>query len=231
MRGQVQTLLLRVATWLMGLATRVGKRRVEPEQAHALLAAAAAQAIDDAEQLGHHPPVTATSDRVGRADPGEPFEVPEGYVAMTARAQLSPLFGNALLLVDEAGRRFVPIFVGATEALAFRSRLQNEPYPRPLTHDLFDTMLAKLGARVVGVQIDELRGGVFYARLWIEHGDGDRLELDARPSDAIVLAMGAAAPVLVAEAVLDEAGRRFDGSEPGLAESGDGPRDAAEPPE
>lgn len=216
MRAHLQTLLLRIATWLMGLEARLAKKRLEPEQAHALLAAAAAQAIDDAELL--------TAGGAGRAAPGgEPgarangstaFEVPEGYQLMSARAQLSPMFGNALLLVDEQERRFLPIFVGATEALAFRSRLANEPYQRPLTHDLFDRLLERVDGRVVGVQIDELRGGVFYARLWIALGD-ERLELDARPSDAIVLAMGAQAPVVVAQTVLAEASRRFDGSAPG----------------
>lgn len=215
MRALLQAVLLRVATWLMWLASRFGHKQLAREETNALLAAAASQAIDDAEERRQARPPAA----LDRAEPpgvphsGPSFEPPEGYVVMRAKGQLSPMFGNALLLVDEEGKRFVPIFVGGTEALAFRTRLERQPYKRPLTHDLFDSLLDRIGGRVVGMQVDELRGDVFYARLWIELAGGERLELDARPSDAIVLAIGAAAPILVAEEVLDRAGRRFDGTE------------------
>lgn len=223
MRARLQALLLRIATWLMWLATRVGRRRLERTESNALLAAAASQAIDEAD-LWNGPPEAARP--AGGADKGSggagaPVQVPDGYRRVLPRAQLSPMFGNAVLLVEETDRLFLPIFVGATEAVAFRARLDGRPAARPLTHDLLDSLLAQMGAQVVGVQIDELRGDVFYARLWVELADGELIELDARPSDAIVLAMGVGAPVLVAQEVLDEAGRKFDGTAPGAQLVGD----------
>jgi uncharacterized protein len=82
--------------------------------------------------------------------------------------------------------------------------LQGQEFPRPLTHDLLRSVIETLGYRLTGISITALEDSTFYALLHLE-GPGDELEIDARPSDAIALALRADAPILVAEAVLAEA--------------------------
>ena len=95
--------------------------------------------------------------------------------------------------------------------MLFRSialQLENVTTPRPMTHDLLRNMIAELDARVTRVVINDLRDSTFFAqiRVTINRGGTDRtLELDARPSDAIALALRTEAPIFVAQKVLDEA--------------------------
>lgn len=106
-----------------------------------------------------------------------------------------------VLLADEAVERLLPIWIGGFEANAIAAELQGMEFPRPLTHDLLKSLIAELGLRLDSVWITRLEEGVFYALLHI-HGPNTTLELDARPSDAIALALRTHAPIFVAEEVL-----------------------------
>jgi len=143
----------------------------------------------------------------GRTPTAEP---PPGYVVVKAKAQLDALHGNALLLVDEDEERVVPIFVGNTEALSIRLRLDGERYKRPLTHDLLDNVIRRLQASFVRAQVDELRDNTYIGSVVVRDDAARLIEIDARPSDAIALAIGNQAPIFIAKKVLDRAGHRID---------------------
>ena len=113
-----------------------------------------------------------------------------------------------IMLRDKDGQRVLPIWVGVFEANAIALQIENVTTPRPMTHDLLRNMIAELDARVTRVVINDLRDSTFFAqiRVTINRGGTDRtLELDARPSDAIALALRTEAPIFVAQKVLDEA--------------------------
>jgi bifunctional DNase/RNase len=107
-----------------------------------------------------------------------------------------------VLLRERNGERYLPIWIGAAEATAIAYAQQGVEPPRPLTHDLLKDVIQTLGHRVTQVRIVELRDKVFYAVLLI---DGTT-EISARPSDAIALALRTETEIVVAEAVLEEAG-------------------------
>lgn len=111
----------------------------------------------------------------------------------------------AVLLKEKAGLRYLPILIGYSEANAIVVELHKAEARRPLTHDLLKTAIESLGATVSRVQIKGLKGDVFDAEIVVEM-DERPIELDARPSDAIALALRAAAPIFVAEVVMDKAG-------------------------
>lgn len=111
---------------------------------------------------------------------------------------------SPIVLVRGPGEVILPIWVGPHEAAAIASALQGVSFPRPLTHDLFVATLAQLGAPLRSVRITKLEEGVFYGELVM--GDAAGTVVDARPSDALALALRVGAPVLVADAVLAEAG-------------------------
>ena len=131
--------------------------------------------------------------------------VPAGYQLMKPVAT-EP---NAVLLLDQAEATMVPIYIGTTEAHSIELRLRGQPPPRPLTHDLFDAALRELGVELVRVQIDDLREGVFIASVFLRQG-ARIIELDARASDAIALALGNDIPVYVAEHVVRYTGVAID---------------------
>jgi len=107
-----------------------------------------------------------------------------------------------VLLRERDGERYLPIWVGAVEATAIAYAQQGVVPPRPLTHDLMRDLLDALEAPIAQVRITGLEDGVLYALIVLESG----LEVAARPSDAIALALRAEVPIVGAEAVLDEAG-------------------------
>jgi bifunctional DNase/RNase len=120
--------------------------------------------------------------------------------------------GNAVVLMDDAEHRGLVLFVGGTEALSIALRLEQRRYERPLTHDLLDSVVRELGGDVVSVRVDRLENDIYFGSLLISK-DGRLFELDARPSDALALAIGNSVPVFVAETVLAQAGidvDRFD---------------------
>lgn len=103
-------------------------------------------------------------------------------------------------------RLYVPIFIGGLEATAIATVMAGVQMPRPMSHDLMVSMLDAVQCRVASVFITRLEGGTFYAEIRIVDQEGGELSLDARPSDAIALALRADAPIGVARAVVDEAG-------------------------
>ena len=120
--------------------------------------------------------------------------------------------GFVVILKALKEERSLPIFIGAAEAQAIAIHVNNVKMPRPLTHDLLKNLLDFLECRVMRIEVCELREGTFFARLMIEK-DGRTWHLDSRPSDAIALALRCQAPIFVAEAVMEEAGRVIDLSE------------------
>ena len=109
-----------------------------------------------------------------------------------------------------ADDRVIPIFISADQAQSIGHALRNEPFKRPLTHDLVVDMVAEFGGAIDRVRVDDLAEGTFLAKIDAErYGAGERSELtfDARPSDAIALALRVDCPILVGDTVLAEAGR------------------------
>lgn len=110
-----------------------------------------------------------------------------------------------LLLRADEDERVLPIVVDAMQALAIAAGRSGEKASRPLTHDLMLSLLEVLGAQVVQVEITDLVEGTFYSMLVVERG-GVRFDIDARPSDALAVAVRVDAPILVAEEVLENSG-------------------------
>ncbi|TMB29637.1 MAG: bifunctional nuclease family protein [Deltaproteobacteria bacterium] len=120
--------------------------------------------------------------------------------------------GAAVALIDATRSKALPIAVSGTEALSIQLRLAKQHYPRPLTHDLMESIVRELGGKIVRVQIDEIRGEAFIASVFVQVGQRTS-RIDARPSDGIALALGNALPVFVARKVLDRAGMSPDALE------------------
>jgi len=116
--------------------------------------------------------------------------------------------GFVVLLKGPVDERMLPIFIGAAEAQAIALQINNVKMSRPLTHDLFKNTLDFLECRLKRIEVCDLKEGTFYAKLLLER-DGMEMGIDARPSDAIALALRAGAPILVAERVMEQAGRVF----------------------
>ena len=125
-----------------------------------------------------------------------------------------------VLLREESGTRFLPIFIGSPEATAIVYALQGLDTPRPMTHDLFKTVLDDLDVTLARVEITDLQNGTFYAEITLRTAAGQQV-VDSRPSDAVALASRVGAPIWVADAVMEEAGMADnvtepdDGDEPG----------------
>jgi len=110
----------------------------------------------------------------------------------------------AILLKEVEGTRRLPIIIGAFEAQAIALEMEGIKPPRPLTHDLLKTMVDNLGANVVEIIVNELKENTFYAKIILE-ASGLTNEIDARPSDAIALAVRTYAPIYVNEIVMSTA--------------------------
>ena len=135
----------------------------------------------------------------------DPRRVPPGYVRMQVQDVISLAEGEAVILVDAGRTTMLPIFIGGTEAVSIALRLRNHPAPRPLTHDLLDSVMRQLGGELVKVQVDRMTAGIFIGSIFVRTATGTR-RIDARPSDAIALAIGNRAPIYVARLVLDQSG-------------------------
>src|SRR5574342_743440 len=105
-----------------------------------------------------------------------------------------------VILKDKEGDRVLPIWVGIFEANAIALQLENITTPRPMTHDLLRNMISELDARVIRIVINDLRDSTFFAQIRLLTGE-KTLEVDARPSDAIALALRTEAPIFVAQSV------------------------------
>ncbi len=110
-----------------------------------------------------------------------------------------------VVLKEENGSRFLPIWIGPFEADAITLQLQGIDAPRPLTHDLLKTVIETLGGEVLHILINGLEKNTYYAQIVLDV-NGDTIEIDSRPSDAIALSVRVSAPIFVAEEVMDQAG-------------------------
>ena len=109
-----------------------------------------------------------------------------------------------IMLHEVDGERAFPIVIGLFEALSIDRRIKGVVWPRPMTHDLICTVVDHLGGDLQDVYINELREHTYYARLRVRK-DGELVEVDCRPRDAIAVAVTAKVPIYVAEDVIDEA--------------------------
>ena len=112
------------------------------------------------------------------------------------------------------GERTFPIVVGLPEAFAIERRLKGIEIPRPQTHDLLASTIRHLGGELREIVINDLVEGTFYARLIVEQ-NGQSIEIDSRPSDAIALGVAEDVPIYVAEHVLEETQRDLDPDDEG----------------
>ncbi|MEP2446072.1 hypothetical protein A8B79_12925 [Balneola sp. EhC07] len=119
----------------------------------------------------------------------------------------SPSSGGAyaLILSEVKGNRRLPIIIGSFEAQAIALELENIKPPRPMTHDLLKNMILSFNAEIQYIFVNELSEGTFYAQVVMDR-DGEIVELDARPSDAIALAVRFGSDIFVSNSVLREAG-------------------------
>ena len=108
---------------------------------------------------------------------------------------------NIVILRELEGERILPIWIGPGEAQAIRRILSEEPFPRPLTHDLIALVVEGLKAKVTRVVISDLRENTFFASVFVAR-DAEVLSIDARPSDSIAIALRAKAPIYVNEKLL-----------------------------
>jgi bifunctional DNase/RNase len=118
---------------------------------------------------------------------------------------LDPVSNSPIVVLkDEQEKFFLPIWVGIFEANAIALQLEKVSTPRPMTHDLLRNFISELDAQVARVVINDLRDSTFFAQIRVVTS-GRTLEIDARPSDAIALALRVEAPIFVAQSVLDQA--------------------------
>ena len=116
---------------------------------------------------------------------------------------------RVVVLKEEDLDRYLAIWIGPYEADAITIKLQGVEIARPLTHDLLERAILRLGGTVSHVVVNDLHDDTFYARVVVDK-DGERLELDSRPSDAIALAVRAQSPIFVSESVMERAGIKPD---------------------
>ncbi|RLC80794.1 MAG: bifunctional nuclease family protein [Chloroflexi bacterium] len=110
---------------------------------------------------------------------------------------------RVILLREIESERLLPIFIGPYEAEAIAIRLREIELPRPLTHDLLNNIITEMGGQVSHITVNALRNDTFYAYITVKLG-GRELEIDARPSDAIALAVRANVPIFVEDDVMAE---------------------------
>ncbi|MEI6756394.1 MAG: hypothetical protein FDX18_08470 [Chlorobium sp.] len=132
----------------------------------------------------------------------------------------------ALILYELEGKRKLPIIIGGFEAQAIALKLENIKPPRPFTHDLFKNIADAFHLHVNEIIIDELHNETFYAKVVCEV-NGEVHEIDARPSDAIAIAVRFNAPLFVTEEIMNEAGIKEEQNEEGDEER---PIEPEEPP-
>jgi bifunctional DNase/RNase len=111
---------------------------------------------------------------------------------------------QVIMLREVEGERSFPIVIGIFEATSIDRRVKGMQSPRPLTHDLISSVIDNLGGELQDIYISELREHTYFAKLRIRK-DGELIEIDCRPSDAIAIAVTASVPIFVAEEVIDEA--------------------------
>jgi len=118
-------------------------------------------------------------------------------------------YQRVVILKEKESGRYLPIWIGPAEADAIAVKLQNVELARPLTHDLLRSVVEALGAEVRFVVVNELQNDTFFAKLSLSV-DGEEIQVDSRPSDALALAVRVGVPIYAEESVLDKAGITLD---------------------
>jgi uncharacterized protein len=131
-----------------------------------------------------------------------------------------PTAQHLVILKEKEADRYLPIWIGSFEAQAIATKISGNPLGRPLTHDLMATAFGDLGISVKRIVVTRLADQVFYARLYVKQ-DGRDLDFDARPSDAIALAVRVECPIFVATEVMETAGIIPDADEGSDKEKGE----------
>jgi len=108
-----------------------------------------------------------------------------------------------IVLKEVDGERNFAIVIGSAEAYAIDRRLKGYTTPRPMTHDLLASVIEQMGGQIERIEITNLQEHTFYASIYVKR-DGQSIEIDSRPSDAIALGVATSVPIFVAEHVLDE---------------------------
>ena len=114
-----------------------------------------------------------------------------------------------VLLKTIDGNKFLPIWIGHPEAAAILMKLQGATTPRPMTHDLISEMINELDAQCTRVSVTELKDNTFYASITLRV-NGQDVEIDSRPSDALAVAVRTSAPIFAAEEVIQESAIEFE---------------------
>jgi hypothetical protein len=136
---------------------------------------------------------------------------------------VDPFTNMPLLILRGDEGQTLPLWVGMREASAIAAELESIPLDRPMTHDLLKTILGLCDVAVDHVEVHDVRGATFFATLILLKPDGTKVAVDARPSDAVALALRTRAPIFVAKKVVDKARRQGD-----LPALGPAPPDARE---
>jgi bifunctional DNase/RNase len=110
---------------------------------------------------------------------------------------------QVIVLKERHGERSFPIVIGIVEIFAIDRRLKGIKPPRPMTHDLLDSVIENLGVKIEKIVINDLRNHTFYANIYL-NSDGRTVKIDSRPSDAIALGVASNAPIYVAEHVFEK---------------------------
>jgi len=118
-------------------------------------------------------------------------------------------YQRVVILREKDSDRYLPIWIGPAEADAIAVKLQDIAVPRPLTHDLLQSVIDKLSANISHIFISDLQNDTFYAKIIIKV-NGTDMEIDSRPSDAIALAVRAQVPIYAEDGVMEKAGVQLD---------------------
>jgi bifunctional DNase/RNase len=119
-------------------------------------------------------------------------------------------YQRVVILKEKVSDRYLPIWIGPAEADAIAVKLQGVSVPRPLTHDLLNSVIDTLGAVVNSIIVNDLKNDTFYAKVILDV-DGRQVEVDSRPSDALALAVRTGVPIFADDSVLEKAGILLDG--------------------
>ncbi len=124
-------------------------------------------------------------------------------VQMKVRGLMYDPFSNAFIVIlrDENESEVLPIWIGKPEASAISFALEGVFTPRPMTHDLVKTILETAAAKIISIVITDLKDNTYFAKLHVQYGDSE-YTVDARPSDAIALALRTETPIFATESVM-----------------------------
>ncbi len=128
------------------------------------------------------------------------------YLEMNVSGIALDPFTNSpiVILKSQTGEKILPIWIGYTEASSIAMELEKTPRPRPITHDLLKNLLEKTGYNLTKIEVTDLKDNTFYAAIYLKK-DNEEIVLDARPSDAIAIAIRMNAPIFVNEKVIESA--------------------------